>query len=200
MNDLEPQEQPNPFIVFTNWLHDYATRSKSNYTGACVLSTVGMDGYPNARNVSLKLLEYPFLIFGTPMNSRKSMELKASGKVALTFWWEESMRQIRIQGIASELDLETADFLFDKRNKESQVVSLISAQGSDLPSWEIFEGRYRITFEEWKDQKIERPEHWGGFKVEPIRYEFMEFRETRLHHRSVFEKKKDRWEMKMIQP
>lgn len=200
MKDLEVQEQPVPFMVFAHWLHEHTSKSRSNYTGACVLSTVGMDGYPNARNVSIKLLEYPYLIFGTPINSLKSIEIKASKKVALTFWWEESMRQIRIQGIASELDEETADFVFEKRNKGSQVVSLISEQGADLPSWEILQERYRVMFNELKDERIERPEHWKGFKVEPIRYEFMEFRKTRLHYRRVFHKKKDGWEMKMIQP
>ena len=200
MKNLEPEEQPLPFMLFAHWLHDFTSKSKSKYTGACVLSTVGADGKPNARNISLKGLEFPNLIFGSPKHSRKAEEIKANNNVALTFWWEESMRQVRIQGIATAIDDETANFLFDDRNKEAQVVSLISEQGANLLSWEMLEEKYRIMLEEMKDKKIRRPEHWGGFKVEPFRYEFMEFRKTRLHFRKVFIRKNEGWEMKLIQP
>ncbi|MCW5520911.1 pyridoxal 5'-phosphate synthase [Aureitalea sp. L0-47] len=200
MKDLEPEEQPHPFLVFTHWFHEYSSKSNSKFTGACVLSTVGEDGLPNARNISIKGLEYPYLIFGSPTSSLKAKEIDANKNVALTFWWEESMRQVRIQGVVSKANDETSNFLFQDRRKEAQVVSLISEQGAELLSWEMLEGRYRIMLEDMKDKEIQRPEHWSGFQIEPFRYEFMEFRKTRLHFRKVFSKKNDGWEMKMIQP
>ncbi len=200
MKDTDPREQPSPFIVFAHWFHEHSTRTSSKYPGACVLSSVGTDGVPNARFISLKVLEYPYLIFGSPLRSRKAIEIKENHNVALTFWWEDSMRQVRIQGIASETDENTSDLLFGDRKKEARVVSLVSEQGAALPSWEILRERYRTMFEELSDEKIERPDHWGGFKVEPFRFEFMEFRETRLHYRQVFSKKEGGWEMNLIQP
>jgi pyridoxamine 5'-phosphate oxidase len=195
-----PLQDPDPFTIFLRWFREYGTSAKSNYPGACVLSTIGADGFPNARNVSLKLFEFPYLIFGTSMNSPKSGEIARDPKVALTFWWEEAMRQVRIQGMASEVDKETADFLFETRKKSAQLVSHISEQSMDLDSWESLQKSYENKLKNSKDRIVERPATWGGFKVEPVRYEFMEFRESRLHERVLYYRNGDGWETKMIQP
>ena len=190
----------DPFLKFVDWFRAHTLSSKDDYKSACVLTTIGLDGYPNSRSISLKLLEHPYLIFGTSMKSAKAAEIAKDPKVALTFWWEESRQQVRVQGIASQVNEETANFLFETRNKPAQVVSLVSDQSTNLASWEKLQREYERIFASLKDQNIDRPSEWGGFRIDPVRYEFMEFKETRLHKRQVFTKVEDNWETKMLQP
>lgn len=35
----------------------------------------------------------------------------------------------------------------------------------------------------WAGQPIKRPDNWGGFAVTPLRFEFWQGRESRLHDR-----------------
>ncbi|MFA1773422.1 pyridoxamine 5'-phosphate oxidase family protein [Rufibacter glacialis] len=92
----------NPFIIFQNWLQEELNLTQVRIPTACCLSTVGLDGFPNARFVSLKeVIDDSFVVTG-PINSRKGLEINQINKVALTFWWVESERQVRIQGRASK--------------------------------------------------------------------------------------------------
>jgi pyridoxamine 5'-phosphate oxidase len=50
-------------------------------------------------------------------------------KVALTFWWVETERQVRIQGEATQISKTLADKYFSERNKDSQIISILSKQG-----------------------------------------------------------------------
>ncbi len=47
---------------------------------------------------------------------------------------------------------------------------------------------------------ITRPENWGGYFIEPIRIEFMEFKQTRFHHRTLYESTEKQWTVKQLQP
>ncbi|AVI50516.1 pyridoxamine 5'-phosphate oxidase [Pukyongia salina] len=193
-------EQPDPFVVFTNWFHEHSTHTKSAHPGACVLSTNGLDGFPNARFLSLKLIEVPFLIFGGTRESLKAKEISNDPHAALTFWWEESKRQVRVQGIAATTSDEHSDFLFRRRDKAAQLVSTISQQGAHLNSWEDLKDQFDAALASRYNESIARPENWCGFKVEPTRFEFMEFMDTRLHRRTLFSKKNNEWVVKMVQP
>lgn len=133
------------------------------------------------------------------MNSQKGREIEQSEKVALTFWWTEINKQVRIQGNASQISNNLADRYFAERNRDSQLVSIISQQGEDIddPS-ELMD-----TFEREKVAKaisIIRPVDWGGFSIKPIRIEFLEFSTSRFHDRKLFQRVNNRWLMKQLQP
>src|SRR5690625_4291503 len=105
---------------FSEWFDEESKRSKVRIKTACCLSTVGMDGFPNVRFVSVKdVSDEGFIITGT-VSSKKGVEIELENKVALTFWWTETEKQIRIQGKAEKISDQQADYYFSKRNKESQ--------------------------------------------------------------------------------
>lgn len=58
--------------------------------------------------------------------------------MALTFWWTETQRQIRIQGNATAMSKTLADKYFSERNRDSQIVSIASVQGQLLNDFEAF--------------------------------------------------------------
>jgi pyridoxamine 5'-phosphate oxidase len=46
------------------------------------------------------------------LNPRKGHEINLCNKVALTFWWVETERQVRIQGEATQISKALADKYF----------------------------------------------------------------------------------------
>ncbi|MHA7057832.1 pyridoxine/pyridoxamine 5'-phosphate oxidase [Aquimarina sp. M1] len=187
-----------PIMLFKKWFDKELNLTKVQIPTAVCLSTIGIDNFPNARFVSFKeIINDSFIITG-PLNSRKGIEISKNHRVALTFWWTATERQIRIQGTASKISEKLAKKYFDSRNINSKAVSSICEQGEETNDLELLNKKVldKIT----ENEKISKPRNWSGFSINPIRIEFMEFRETRFHDRKLFEFENGRWNMKQIQP
>jgi len=187
-----------PIELFSKWFKEELKLSKTLIPTAVCLSTIGMDNFPNARFVSFKeLVDKSFIITG-PLNSRKGTEIENNDNVALTFWWAETERQVRIQGIATRISDQLADKYFIERNVNSQAVSLICEQGKETDNLEQLEKKVLKKVSE--KTNITRPKNWSGFSIKPVRIEFMEFKKTRFHDRKLYEVENGEWNIKQIQP
>lgn len=187
-----------PIEIFRRWFNEELKLSKARIPTAVCLSTVGIDNFPNARFVSFKeIFDNSFIITG-PLNSRKGIEIENNDKVALTFWWTETERQIRIQGVATKISEGLADKYFKERNVNSQAVSSICEQGQEIDNVEQLEKR--VLEKVLEQSKITRPQNWSGFSIKPTRIEFMEFKKSRFHDRKLYEIVKGEWNIKQIQP
>src|SRR5688500_19977851 len=116
----------NPLALFMDWYTRQLQVTRASIPSACCLSTLGLDNFPNARFVSLKEIANDAFVVTGPLSSRKGLEIHHSNKVALTFWWAETERQVRIQGEATRIPDKLADKYFAERSQEAQVVSLVS--------------------------------------------------------------------------
>ncbi len=187
----------DPYDLFASWYNEELELNRSVIPSACCLSTNGLDGFPNARFVSLKTFSSDGFIITGPLDSRKGLELKASGKCALTFWWTQTQRQVRIQGNAEFIPGDMAKQFFAERDRASQLVSMISQQGKE----DTDPGKLLKDFQDALNTDagllIEKPSGWGGFLVKPVRIEFMQFRADRFHERWLFVKENG-W--KKLQP
>src|SRR5690606_34257091 len=110
------------------------------------------------------ITENSFIVTGT-LTSRKGIEINKNNKVALTFWWTETERQIRIQGNAIMLKAEHADKYFSERCRNSQIVSIVSNQGQKLSNIEELNKRYREIDTAFSNKILTRPENWSGWAV-----------------------------------
>ncbi|MFM2223928.1 MAG: hypothetical protein RJA07_130 [Bacteroidota bacterium] len=189
-----------PIEYFKEWFEEELKLSKVRIPTACCLSTIGTDGFPNARFVSLKeISENGFIVTGS-LISRKGIEINATNKVALTFWWTETERQVRVQGNAVEISIQLAEKYFNERNRDSQIVSIVSEQGQEIDSIETLTKKYENIEKEFLNIPLTKPENWGGFLIEPIRIEFLEFKPTRFHDRKLYELISGKWVNKQLQP
>jgi len=190
----------NPFKIFEDWYSNQLEISKAKIPYACCFTTIGEDGYPNSRFVSLKEIRNETFIITGPLNSRKGFDINNTPKISITFWWSETEKQIRIQGIAKKIsELESIEY-FSKRNKESQIVSTIFEQGKEIDSFDELTTRFKEGKLKYENTEITKPEQWSGFYIEPHRIEFMEFMKTRLHKRIHFNKVQEPWEKTYLQP
>lgn len=121
-------------------------------------------------------------------------------KVALSFWWTATERQVRVQGDATGISAAQADKYFAERERSAQIVSIVSEQGKEIENIDELNKRYRKEEDRLEEKAIKRPGNWGGFSIKPIRIEFMEFKPTRFHDRRLYELNSGQWVLKQLQP
>ncbi|AJW65261.1 Pyridoxine/pyridoxamine 5'-phosphate oxidase [Elizabethkingia miricola] len=186
--------------LFNEGLQKEIQAHKQKLPYACCLSTEGLDGFPNARFVSLKeIRDGEFIITGT-ITSRKGEEIKNNHKVSLTFWWPEIQQQVRIQGIAAPILGSVLDVYFGQRNRDSQIVSVVSDQGTELNKMEELAFKFDAIASNPEISEIQRPDNWGGYAIAPRRVEFLVFSESRFHDRILYEQNGRLWQKKRLQP
>jgi pyridoxamine 5'-phosphate oxidase len=189
----------NPLKQFEHWLND-ALNAKVTEPTALTVATVGNDGFPDSRIVLLKDFNENGMTFFTNYNSNKGMSIEKNPAVGLHFFWPELERQIRISGFAIKTSDEVSDHYFYSRPVLSQIAAVISNQSSKIPSREFLLERFESFKNNSSGEIIKRPKNWGGFLVTPVKFEFWQGRESRLHDRILYEKENNNWLISRLAP
>jgi pyridoxamine 5'-phosphate oxidase len=140
------------------------------------------------------------LCFFTDYRSRKARELDRSPGAAMVFYWQPLDRQVRIEGTVSRLSRESSDLYFSSRPRGSRVSAWASTQSAEIRNRSSLEERWTEVEERFRGRDVSRPPHWGGYGLQPARFEFWQGRDNRLHDRIVYERKTDRWTRFRLQP
>ena len=91
----------NPIIQFEHWLDD-AINAQVNEPTGMNLATINENGRPSSRMVLLKEVNAQGFVFFTNYHSRKGLAIEQHPFVALTFFWPELERSVRIEGKAEK--------------------------------------------------------------------------------------------------
>ncbi|MBB6610229.1 pyridoxamine 5'-phosphate oxidase [Pontibacter sp. Tf4] len=196
----ESSVAPEPVAQFNAWMEE-ALASEVDEPTAMVLSTVNGSGRPSARVVLLKAVTAEGFVFFTNYESRKGHDLQENPFAALTFFWPELERQVRVEGTVQKVDAAISDEYFHSRPVGSQIGAWASPQSRPISSREELEKADNAYTEQFADlEVIPRPAHWGGFIVAPETIEFWQGRPNRLHDRIVYEKQGATWHLKRLAP
>ncbi|MDD2633679.1 MAG: pyridoxamine 5'-phosphate oxidase [Bacteroidales bacterium] len=195
----EQSVQQNPFEQFAVWM-DQAVQAEILHPTAMLLATVGSDGQPSCRVVLLKEVNDKGFVFFTHYDSHKGRQLDENAKVALTFFWKETERQVRIEGVVEKVDVEASETYFHSRPLESRLSAAASPQSSVISSRQELEQQREAIRAKHPDGHIPRPDDWGGFLVIPEKIEFWQGRENRLHDRIVYQHVGDGWSIHRLAP
>lgn len=177
-----------PQQAFSLWLND-AIAQGIKEPHAMTLSTVDADGFPDARVLILKNVDERGWHFASKADSPKGLQIASSSKVALTFYWPQLGRQIRIRGRATELSASesAADFL--ERPLGSRATAIASLQSEKMD--ETVDLGFRIA--EAQALIEGNPDYvsslWRLYAVAPETVEFWQGATDRLHRRLRFEKR-----------
>lgn len=190
----------NPIEQFEKWFRE-AVQSEVPEPNAMTLATVNENGRPSARVILLKEVEHQKFVFFTNYQSDKGRELENNPACALTFFWPELERQVRIEGIASRIDVKRSEEYFQSRPRGSQIGAWSSPQSSIIQDRVILEERVKQVEKKFEGQQVlPKPQQWGGFEVDPVLVEFWQGRPNRLHDRIQFSKIDGMWKIHRLAP
>ena len=189
-----------PFKKFDKWFNDAKNDSRIIEPTAMNLATVGENLLPSNRMVLLKKHDENGFCFFTNLASKKAQEINKNPHISLCFYWGAQSRQIRIQGIAKQIENFEADQYFATRPRESQIGAWASKQSSVMNHRQDFEERIKLYEEKFRNIEVTRPQFWSGFRVEPDNFEFWHEAEFRLHHREFYQKFSNGWRIDILYP
>jgi pyridoxamine 5'-phosphate oxidase len=196
--------EPNtddPFALFATWYTD-AQASEAKDHNAMTVATADEAGRPSARILLLKDADERGFVFYTNFESRKGDELAINPFAALCFHWKSLARQVRVEGPIVKVSDAEADAYFESRARLSQTGAWASRQSQPLASREALLGAVREFEAEYENRDIPRPPYWTGARVVPLRIEFWQDGDFRLHDRFVYSRASEgsAWSITRLNP
>src|ERR1041385_3393613 len=189
----------DPIKQFQTWLNE-AFAAKLPLPEAMTLATATINGKPSARMVLLKQVDHSGFVFYTNYNSAKARQLDANPYEALVFYWAQLDRQVRVEGSVSKTSAAESREYFATRPRESQIGAWASEQSEAIANRAVLEERAAELEKQYGDREIDRPEHWGGYRLKPERIEFWKSRIGRLHDRILYQREGDSWIITRLAP
>jgi pyridoxamine 5'-phosphate oxidase len=195
----EEEADPHPLGQFERWFRE-AGESGERAPEAMAVATATPEAAPSVRMVLMKHYDERGFVFYTNYESRKGEELLANPRAALLFHWEVLGRQVRIEGPAERLGAEESGAYIRSRPRGSQLSALASPQSRRVESRAELERLVAELTVLYERGDLPLPEHWGGIRVRPERYEFWQHREDRLHDRLVYTPDGGGWAVNRLAP
>jgi pyridoxamine 5'-phosphate oxidase len=190
----------DPIMQFEKWFKEVLDGGISE-PNAMHLATVNAAGRPSGRVVLLKDVESGKFIFYTNYQSKKGIELDQNPACALTFFWTDLERQVRVEGVAERIAAVRSDTYFQSRPRGSQIGAWASPQSAVIDSRQILEERANQIEKKFVNEKVlPRPNQWGGYQVDPFMIEFWQGRPSRLHDRIQYTKVDGGWKIYRLAP
>jgi pyridoxamine 5'-phosphate oxidase len=168
---------------------------------AMTLATADNQGRPSARIVLLKGLDQRGFVFYTNYNSRKGRELEENPQAALVFYWPNLEREVTVAGAVARIPASESDAYFASRPRGSRIAAWASDQSQAVKDRGELEAKWQTFEHRFPAQTVPRPEHWGGYVLNPARLEFWQGRPNRLHDRFRYTRSKDGgWQLERLSP
>jgi len=190
----------DPIELFKLWMDD-AKKSEPNDPNAVSLATSN-NNFPSVRMVLLKDFSQNGFIFYTNLNSQKGNELKENPKAAMCFHWKSLLRQIRINGVVTQVADDVADKYYNSRSYESRIGAWASKQSKELTSRDQLIDSIKKYKGKYNDENnVPRPSHWSGWVLSPQSIEFWLDGDSRIHERLKYIKdSSDQWIKSLLSP
>jgi pyridoxamine 5'-phosphate oxidase len=177
----EEASQADPLRQFDQWLQE-AISAEVPEPNAMTVATVASNLRPSTRVVLIKGYDERGITWFTNYESRKGLELAGNPFAALQFHWVELERVVRIEGLVERVSAEESDAYFHSRPLDSRIGAWASPQSQVISGRAVLvanAAKYGAKFL----LQPPRPPHWGGYRLQPERWEFWQGRKSRLHDR-----------------
>ena len=188
----------DPIRELERWI-EQAREQNQPHPAAVAFVTVGTNGRPSARTVTLKRIEPDALVFTSALWTRKAKEIEANPQVALLFHWPALGRQVHVSGEASFAERALAEELFAQRDLFHQLQSVVSRQGEEIEDLEPLRDRLH-HLAAVQETAPACPEDWGALRVRPQTIELWSEAADRVHERRLFAREEGAWTLSLLAP
>ena len=188
----------SPIKQFEIWFGEVINKVMDS--NAMTLSTYDKQKSVQNRVVLLKEIKKDGFVFYTNYNSLKAKQIELNDSVALCFFWPAFQRQVRVNGRAVRLSQKLSNDYFQKRPRKSQISTWASEQSDVVVNRRVLELRFNSLQRRFKNKKIPKPSHWGGYKVIPDSMEFWQGRKNRMHDRFLYKRENGKWILNRLSP
>lgn len=184
---------PDPLALAGDWLP-----GPGDERMLMTVSTVGLDGIPNARTTMLSAFDGERFFFHTDALSRKAAEIAAAPGVALTILWPGFTRQLVVQGVAAPSPRTESDRAYRERSPYLQQLAwqntaAFAAQrlAERRAQWHAFLQAHGGA----EHPDFTAPDTWAGFAVTPHRLVFWVSNPAAASRRLAYTRDGSRWEL-----
>ncbi len=198
---MDPRDlDADPLRQIQAWL-DAAREAGEPLPRKMTLATATPDGVPSARMVILRAVDTG-VVFCTDRDSDKGVELAANPRAATVLHWLRPIqRQVRVTGVASQVDDETSERYWQSYAPDARVAQAASRQGAKIHDRADLEARVEAVRRQYPGgQTVPRPERWVGFRLVPDQVELWEEAPDRLHDRLRYRRHHSGWVIERLSP
>ncbi|MFM8945581.1 MAG: pyridoxamine 5'-phosphate oxidase [Actinomycetota bacterium] len=196
--DLEHLDR-SPVTQWHRWYNE-AVEADLPEPHAMVVGTVDADGLPDSRVVLVRAVDDRGLCFYGNYRSAKGQQIAAAPMAAAVFPWLALHRQVRVRGRVEVLSAAESDEYFASRPRDSQLGAWASPQSEPIADRSVLDDELAAAAARFP-VVVERPPHWGGWRLVPVSFEFWQGRPSRLHDRFRYSRQPDNsWTITRLAP
>jgi len=194
--DTAPDE---PASLFASWLGE-AVDAKVVEPHVMTLSTVDPQGRPDARVVLLRDVGADGWRFTASATGAKGAQLAANPQAALSFYWREQGRQVRVRGQVSAAGpaARAADFLAGSDG--SRIAGLVGRPSAVLPDSQTLARAMEAARHQLADDPLAVAEDHAVYVLVPAEAEFWQGDHQRQHIRLRYRRSGAAWLTERLWP
>lgn len=190
---------PTPHELFVTWI-DEAIEAGLLAPQAATLSTADAAGHVHARTLVLKDVTADGWWFASQSTGPKGRDLAANPHAAMTFFWPELGRQVKVTGSAASAGAAASREDFLARPDASRAAGVVNRQSEPLGSL----AEYRRAFAEalsavTADPGLTAPD-WAAYALAPTTVEFWQAPDDGPHIRLLYRAGTDGWTTTLLWP
>jgi pyridoxamine 5'-phosphate oxidase len=197
---FDPDAAPStPHELFVAWVDD-AIEADLLAAHAATLSTADAAGHVHARTLLLKDVTADGWWFASQSTSPKGRDLAANPHAALTFFWPELGRQVKVTGSAASAGPEASRADFLARPDLSRAAGLVDHQSEPLASRQEYDRAFAEALRAVStDPELTAPD-WTAYVVTPTEVEFWQAPDDGPHTRLLYRAGADGWTTGLLWP
>lgn len=188
-----------PHELFVAWMDD-AIEAGLLAAHAATLSTADAAGHVHARTLLVKDVTADGWWFASQSTSPKGLDLAANPHAALTFFWPELGRQVKVTGSAAPAGAEASRADFLARPDASRAAGLVNHQSEPLASLREYDQAFAEALRTVSaDPELAAPD-WTAYVVTPTEVEFWQAPDDGPHTRLLYRADATGWTTGLLWP